>query len=90
MPLPKEPVTEPVLFSFADAKQLISIIDLGTKLHLVICDLCGSMLNLGIRAAGHPIIQHRDSASCKKKAHNLHKQVAKEKLLVSSQDRLCF
>ena len=38
MPLPKDPVTEPVTFSFADAKQLISEIDTETKLHSVTCE----------------------------------------------------
>jgi hypothetical protein len=30
-----------------------SVIDPETKLHLVICDLCGCTLNLGIKASGH-------------------------------------
>ena len=40
MPIFKDPVTGPVTFSFADAKQLISVIDPVTKLRSVICDLC--------------------------------------------------
>jgi len=59
MPLPKGPVTEPVTFSFPDAKQLTSIIDTEIKRHSVACDLCGCILNLGIRASGHPLTQHR-------------------------------
>lgn len=83
MSLVKEPVTEPVTFPFSDGKQLTSVIDPETKHHIVTCDLCGSTINLGMWASGHPLIQHRGSATCNKKAHIANKKVAKKRLLVS-------
>ena len=83
MPLPKEPVTEPVTFAFPDAKQLTSIIDTETKRHSVACDLCGCILNLGIKGSGHPLTQHKGSTACRRKAHNVQKEGTRERLLVS-------
>jgi len=83
MPAAKEPVTEPVTFSFDNGILLTSVIDPETKQHSVCCDLCGQTLKLGIRAAGNPLIQHRGSDLCKKRALRAAKMAAKGRLLVS-------
>ena len=48
MPAPKTPVSTPVQFFFDHGDiQLTSVIDPETKQHLVTCDLCSQVINLG-------------------------------------------
>ena len=85
MPASKDPVTTPVTFSFNNGEvQLTSVIDPETKQHLVTCDLCSQVIKLGIRGSIHPISQHRDSVSCKRRVFKEFKLDSKSRNLVSN------
>jgi hypothetical protein len=80
----KPPLATPATFSFNGGEvQLTSVIDPETKQHLVTCDLCSQVIQLGIRGSIHPISQHRDSVKCKRAVFNVSKLNSKNRNLVS-------
>ena len=84
MPPPNDPIPHSVTISLDNgAIELTTTIDPETKQHAVNCDLCGQTIKLGIRAAGNPLFQHRNSDPCQRKAFNAAKDEAKQRIDVS-------
>ena len=84
MPAPQTPVETPVTLSFNNGEtQLTSVIDPDTKQHLVTCDLCGQVIQLGVRGSIICISQHRDSEKCKRRVFSMVKLDSKKRNLVS-------
>lgn len=83
MPRAQDPVSTPVVITFDDNKRLESVIDSGTLQHSVICDRCGSKVDLGKRGSANPIVIHRDSQRCKRIVEKAKIDAAKSRNLVS-------
>ena len=82
MTLTKPPVQNPVDIPFENGIILTTTINPITCRHSIQCDLCGVIIDLGITASGSPIRKHRDHEPCRKTAHKLRTQRARERIQV--------
>jgi hypothetical protein len=84
MPKAMNPVPDPISFTFDKGAVVInSIVDSASKNHLITCDKCNKVVNLGNRGAGNRIFQHRGSKDCIKKMEKEQKTGARQRNLVS-------
>ena len=79
---PKPPVQDPVDISFENGITLTSTINPLTSRHSIQCNLCGATTDLGISASGSNISKHRDHEPCRRTAHKLRAQRARERIQV--------
>ena len=79
---PKPPVQNPVDIPFENGIILTTTINPLTRRHSIQCDLCKATIDLGISASGSNIRNHRDHEPCRRTAHKLRTQRAKERIRV--------
>jgi hypothetical protein len=82
MPPPKPPVQNPVDIPFENGIILTTSINPITCRHSIQCDLCEVIIDLGISATGSTIRKHRNHNPCKRTAHKLRVQRAREHIRV--------
>jgi hypothetical protein len=80
---PKPPVQNPVDIPFENGIILTTTINPITYRHSIQCDLCEVTIDLGISASGSAIHKHRDHEPCRRTAHKLRTQRARERIKVS-------
>jgi hypothetical protein len=79
---PKLPVQNPVDIPFENGIILTTTINPITCRHSIQCDLCEVIIDLGISASGSAIHKHRDHEPCRRTAHKLRTQRARERIKV--------
>ena len=79
---PKPPVQNPVDIPFENGIILTTTINPLTHRHSIQCDLCEVTIDLGVSASGSNIRKHRNHEPCKRTAHKLRTQRARERIQV--------
>ena len=80
---PKPPVQNPVDIPFEIGIILTTTINPITCRYSIQCDLYEVIIDLGISASGSTIHKHRDHEPCRRTAHKLRTQRARERIKVS-------
>lgn len=65
---------------FADSTILWTEFKLAERRHTVVCDLCGQTITLNEKADSRPIVLHRGSKSCHKKARRVEREQEQERI----------
>jgi hypothetical protein len=89
---PKPPVQDPVDIPFENSIKLTTTINPLIQRHSIQCDLCGVTIDLDISASSSNIHKHRDHEPCRRTAHKLGTQRAREHIQVCMLDPswMCF
>ena len=82
MPYKKAPIPAPVVFTFENGIELTTSIDPQSRKHSVVCDLCGTVIVLGITASGGNLHKHRAHEPCTRTAFKNAKKQADERIKV--------
>ena len=79
---PRPSVQNPVDIPFENGIILTTTINPLICRHSIQCDLCEATIDLGISASGLNIHKHRDHEPCRRTAHKLRTQRAREHIRV--------